>query len=386
MITICVLSIVMYTGNRLQSRCATSLAEDLATHNRELALAKGVPQFVIDYAPMVYLDKDEIYNPSDIGEQITHTTPRINYEALENLSSPLNEYNIDTLNAYGKSGRNVYLTSKVDITADPPYLFGVPPNTHFQTPNSATATIIITSHSPSVMDAYYFYFYAYNQGNTVLKHELGNHVGDWEHNMIRFIDGVPQAIWYSQHASGEVFTYRCVEKIGSRPVTYSARGSHANYAVEGTHDHVIPDLNLPFGFVKDFTSKGKLWDPVKAAYWYHFNASLDVVEAEDVEDLDGGMAASTTTNDLYGLLAAMTFSGTFSAEGTDNDSPLAIMNFRGRWGDQRYPDDDPRQEKFFGFHKYGGGPTGPWDKQLNRRNMCPRGGVAPCIVRDRLGP
>lgn len=33
-----------------------------------------------------------------------------------------------------------------------------------------------------------------------------------EHNMIRFKDGSPQAIWYSQHSNGEAFTYDCVEK------------------------------------------------------------------------------------------------------------------------------------------------------------------------------
>ena len=33
-----------------------------------------------------------------------------------------------------------------------------------------------------------------------------------EHNMIRFIGGVPKYVWYSQHANGEAFTFECLKK------------------------------------------------------------------------------------------------------------------------------------------------------------------------------
>ena len=54
--------------------------------------------------------------------------------------------------------------------------------------------------------------------------------------MIRFEKGQPKSIWYSQHEYGEAYTYDAVEKIGKRPVVYSAKGSHANYVVAGKHD------------------------------------------------------------------------------------------------------------------------------------------------------
>jgi hypothetical protein len=54
-----------------------------------------------------------------------------------------------------------------------------------------------------------------------------------EHNMIRFLNGIPQALWFSQHASGEAFTYDATEKNGQRPVVYSAKGTHAVYAIPG---------------------------------------------------------------------------------------------------------------------------------------------------------
>ncbi|KAI9050500.1 hypothetical protein LZ554_005662 [Drepanopeziza brunnea f. sp. 'monogermtubi'] len=193
------------------------------------------------------------------------------------------------------------------------------------------------------------YFYAYNQGNIVFFQELGDHIGDWEHNMIRFQDGEPQTMWFSQHGNGQAFTYKAVEKESMRPISYSAMGSHANYAVQGTHDHLIPDLNLPAGFLQDYTSKGMLWDPTLSAYFYNFNGTSSTFE---------------------------------SIEG----SPLGAMYYRGRWGDQQYPDEDLRQPApFFGFRKFVSGPTGPWDKQLNRTKICPDNGIL-CIIRETLGP
>jgi hypothetical protein len=176
----------------------------------------------------------------------------------------------------------------------------------------------------------------------------GNHVGDWEHTMVRFSNGIPQAIWFSQHANGQAFHYRTVEKQGLRPVAYSSKGSHANYAMPGTHDHVIPNLNLPAGVLEDYTDRGALWDPLLAAYFYAFKQGT----------------------------------GTFEPCG---DAPVEWLAFKGRWGDEEYPSSDSRQFKLFGQAKFVGGPTGPADKQLVREKVCPDNGIL-CIVRNVLVP
>lgn len=65
--------------------------------------------------------------------------------------------------------------------------------------------------------------------------------------MVRFANGAPQALWYSQHASGQAFTYQAVEKQGKRPLSYSGNGTHANYAIAGyvllLHLSLLPPLD-----------------------------------------------------------------------------------------------------------------------------------------------
>lgn len=79
-------------------------------------------------------------------------------------------------------------------------------------------------------------------------------------------------------------------------------------------------------------------------------------------------------------------STTFTAY--DNNTPVNWLYFTGHWGDEQYPESDPRQQYVLGIHelaKYSSGPTGPNDKQLNRTEVCPDNENL-CIVRDVLEP
>jgi len=169
--------------------------------------------------------------------------------------------------------------------------------------------------------------------------------------MVRFSNGVPQYVWYSQHANGQAFQYSVTEKHTDnlRPIAYSANGSHANYAIGGNHDHTIPNFNLPGGVLEDHTAKDVFWDPLQSAYYYKYDAG-----------------ANSFSN--YG-----------------DSAPTSWLNFAGMWGDQEYPTSDKRQVKVFGQAKYSSGPTGPRDKQLNRNNVCPDNGNE-CILRGVLVP
>lgn len=106
--------------------------------------------------------------------------------------------------------------------------------------------------------------------------------------------------------------------------------------IPSQHDHTIPGLNLPTGLLLDHTNRGILWDPTLNAYAY----SYDPVTGE--------------------------FAGYAG-------SPIAWLNFNGRWGDAQ----PPGEPTIFGEAKYVAGPNGPKFKSLNRKRVCPS---APCIV------
>lgn len=103
------------------------------------------------------------------------------------------------------------------------------------------------------------------------------------------------------------------------------------------HDHTIPGLNLPFGFLVDQTDQGVLWDPVLSAYAYSYHA------------------------------ANQTF------QPYDPSYPVNWLNYNGQWGD----DEVPGGPKKFGQAKYLGGPNGPKFKHLVRKEVCP---TEPCTV------
>lgn len=96
-----------------------------------------------------------------------------------------------------------------------------------------------------------------------------------------------------------------------------------------------------------------LWDPLQSAYFYNYT--------------------NTTGTPTFSALDAL--------------YPTAWLNYRGKWGDEEYPEDDDRQELLLGgaVAKYGSGPTGPVDKQLDRKDVCPDNGNL-CIYRWILAP
>ena len=190
-----------------------------------------VPSFVLDYAPVVWLDTSESFFPAPISSQLLNTQPEVNFTVLSGYPTPLTLSNLDSLNNFG--GSSVSLSSTDDFTTYPAWLDGAKPDSSGKTAGDPSAAIIVNDYGNGTVYAFYMYFYAFDKGNTVFGTPAGNHVGDWEHNAILFENGVPQSVWFSQHSSGEAFTYDCVEKQGDRPVAYSAAGTHANYAISG---------------------------------------------------------------------------------------------------------------------------------------------------------
>ena len=127
-------------------------------------------------APLVWLNSKEEYLPADFASQLAHTHPAIDHTPILGHPSPLTLDNLDTLNDGGK--KNVYLTSNDDFTQNPAWLKGVRPDAKGKTSGAISCCIIVNDKGTDIVDAFYFYFYAYNRGQTIFNKELGDHVGD----------------------------------------------------------------------------------------------------------------------------------------------------------------------------------------------------------------
>lgn len=163
-------------------------------------------------APLVYLESKDKYFPSDISAQVTYTTPKQQRNPLPpGVPSPLNLDNLDQLNAFGKNGSDIYLTANDDISKDPTWILGNKPDANGKTAGT-TCAVIVADKGNGRVDVFYMHFYAFNWGGEVFDQNVGNHMGDWEHTMVRFQNGVPQAVWLSAHGAGQAYKYSVLQK------------------------------------------------------------------------------------------------------------------------------------------------------------------------------
>ncbi|KAK3493568.1 hypothetical protein B0T13DRAFT_312838 [Neurospora crassa] len=229
--------------------------------------------------------------------------------------------------------------------------------------SNGPAVLILVDKGAGILDAFWFFFYSYNLGQTVLGIRFGNHVGDWEHCMVRFDNGIPKAMFLSEHAGGKAYAWPALEKKAQpngkppRPVIYSAVGSHAMYATPGLHPYV-----LPFKLLKDVTDRGPLWDPAlnHYSYWYDYEAGLNETESPSSPQSPYLGNPSDPPKEYTSLVPA-----------ADNPkAPTSWFHFEGAWGDDVYSLADYRQWRLFGEYHYIVGPLGPKFKYLERSKVC----------------
>ena len=217
---------------------AVTEPEDLSQDPRVM---HEIPQYVIDYAPLVHLFSGEQFWPCDIAEHLFHVTPELNYTPVQGRLQYSNLTNLDQLNSF-EHGRHVYLTSNDNVEDRPEWLGGeknIPDEfdydggdddeddakieslidirkRHGGGRSNAPAVLVTIDKGKGIVDAFWFFFYSYNLGNKVFNIRWGNHVGDWEHTLVRFQHGEPKLLFFSEHNFGEAYSYGAVEKIGQR--------------------------------------------------------------------------------------------------------------------------------------------------------------------------
>lgn len=120
--------------------------------------------------------------------------------------------------------------------------------------------------------------------------------------MVRFVNGVPQALYLSAHSGGAAYEYNVVPSLNGRAITYIGLGTHANYASPGTHEHDFPGLD-------DETDAGALWDVTKNFRGFWFDNDTQTFSLAS----GAGQGAADQVSEGAGWL-----------------------QFQGRWGDKQY--------------------------------------------------
>lgn len=306
----------------------------------ERMLSPGeVPSYVLEFTPLVHLYTEETYLPYDIAKYVNHFILKDEYN-----NTVATNITIDRLATFTKkNSSNLFLTTLED-TNDPEWLTGKSniPNLSSGKIKDAPATLVVVDKGNGWVDAYWFYFYSFNLGPFVMGvGPYGNHFGDWEHSLTRFYKGVPIYVWMSAHGGGNAYHYEAMEKFDKgykRPLIFSARGTHANYATMGRHYH-----DLPWGMLSDFTDKGSLWDPAQNYLGYTWDGrNLSIIDAKSKGR------------------------GSYTEQEIDPNWLL----FKGKWGNQQLPTWDQRQQWSIFEWKYITGPTGPLTKNLSRLKLC----------------
>ncbi|CAD6582351.1 MAG: Vacuolar protein sorting-associated protein 62 [Cyphobasidiales sp. Tagirdzhanova-0007] len=288
-----------------------------------------LPDFILRYAPFLYLSRTEQWWPTDVTTFFLNTSPQINFVPYPEVPSFANLSAIPY---------QAYLTADDDVQDNPAWLYNIAGQPNATAYSAAPVTIIQVPKANNTVDAFFFFFYAFNEGKEILDvSSFGNHLGDWEHVMVRFHNGSPTYIFLSQHSNGVAYPYSALLPTNGRATVYIAEGDHAHYAFPGVH--VYSDV------LTDVTDAGYGWDPLQNYRAY----TLDMTNNTWIPNEAVGVG--------------------LTASEQDNDGGNWLF-YEGGWGDEQYPNNDPRQLCIFSKCRYGSGPNGPYYKNLGRTAMC----------------
>jgi Vacuolar protein sorting-associated protein 62 len=274
-----------------------------ATANVEL---KGVPVDAVTangYAPLMWLHQDEYYFPSSVEFFLP---------------------NVHEDNGYMVTNQSL----GCDSCTDPVFLDGQRPNPT-QVPIYAEIINRTQNGQPTnVTDIVYWAFYPYNNGKRVCigwyspwgcaggYSTFGNHVGDWEHFTVRFVDGRPSQVFLSQHSGGQTFNFgdKNLALTGFHSEVYVAQGSHGVYPDAARHIY----QTLGNGdFLADDTSRG--------IPWYTWNNTV-AFSWQPRGTYGGSLSWLNLTSRWGNPKSGCSVSENVSGECVLNDGPTGIMD------------------------------------------------------------
>ncbi|MCH7553815.1 MAG: Vps62-related protein [Chloroflexi bacterium] len=194
-------------------------------------------QLVAKFAPVLFLHPDDPYEPRDVAIMVDNSSLRRSLAAqTDEVIAPtvaadaLGQYNdpdlyLDLEAATLGDGAGAYATWYLSVEAD------YAPTVYARVVSIGDKTVV-----------QYWFFYVFNDW-------INRHEGDWE--MIEVIlpggdaeeivnaDALPSTVAYSQHGEGTREDWASVERLGTHPKVYVARGSHANYFRPGEYQQLL---------------------------------------------------------------------------------------------------------------------------------------------------
>jgi hypothetical protein len=144
----------------------------------------------------------------------------------------------------------------------------------------------------------YWFFYAYNDSSN-------NHEGDWERVAVQVDGDKPVGVTFWKHGQPTCqVPWGTIEKAGTRPVTFSAHGSHGSYPREGEYPTKVGLDRAAKGF--DWITSSHLLN-VKDQPWYGYRGIWGRV---GVFSFTTGPAGPWPNRDMSGALSTTVCPGT----------------------------------------------------------------------------
>ena len=139
----------------LISSVLVSLAALVVVDAVPVKRADSLPDFVLKYAPLSYLHSSEQYWPTDVAVHLPKIIPEVDFKPVGGAP---------TLQTLSTLASNVALTAVDDVLAHDTEFFTSVVGKPVNGASAAPATIIVVEKSGGITDAFYFYFYSWNNG------------------------------------------------------------------------------------------------------------------------------------------------------------------------------------------------------------------------------
>lgn len=170
------------------------------------------------YAPIFYFESEEQCYPVEVEYLNMHIS--LNEFTGSDTQKISDSISIESLGTYSSDQYQYYFIDNLLGTIKDDNIIK-----HYSNNKDSFGYTVYSRSIPQddITILQYWMFYAFNKG------DLNQHEGDWELVQIILKDNKPIQVMYSQHHNGQIATWDQVDKTGTNPHVYVARGSHANY-------------------------------------------------------------------------------------------------------------------------------------------------------------